>query len=120
MSRESIPPPTNSCGVFEYVSLRPLSLSLSLSLSRYASNSNSLSLSRGPNIQYENVSEPCPPDYSQRGLGQGVPIADTVYWTLQSSQSDTFYTDLFTATGIDKDNIKLSNINHSKYTPSNT
>lgn len=57
------------------------------------------------NIQWTNISEPCPPDYSKRGLGQGQPQWDTVYWTMKQDKKDQFFADLFTAVGIKQDNI---------------
>ncbi|KAK3945004.1 hypothetical protein QBC46DRAFT_435648 [Diplogelasinospora grovesii] len=86
--RDRPPPPTNGCGVLD-----------------------------GINEIYKNVSEPCPPDYSKRGLGQGDPIADTVYWTLIPDKSDQFYADLYNATGISSANIAFKDINHSECDP---
>jgi hypothetical protein len=69
---------------------------------------------------FRNISEPCPPDYSKRGLGQGDPSADSVYWTMVQDKSDKFYADLYSATGIDRKYIVLKDINHSECAPSDT
>ncbi|KAH8892724.1 glycoside hydrolase, partial [Thozetella sp. PMI_491] len=65
------------------------------------------------NIIYKNYSEPCPPDYSKRGLGQGDPIADTVWWSLNSDKRDNFFADIYSATGISEENIKFTDVSNS-------
>ncbi|KAH8901597.1 glycoside hydrolase [Thozetella sp. PMI_491] len=62
---------------------------------------------------YKNYSEPCPPDYSQRGVSKQDPITATVYWTLEGDKSDQFWADLYDSTGISQDNIAFKDINHS-------
>ncbi|KAH8896256.1 hypothetical protein GQ53DRAFT_713976 [Thozetella sp. PMI_491] len=73
-----------------------------------------------PIIKYLNVTEPCPPDYSKRGLGQGDPDGDTLYWTLVPDKHDQFFADLFTAVGIEEDNIAFKDIHTMECAPADT
>lgn len=57
------------------------------------------------NVKWENVSEPCPPDYSKRGYGPDDPYEQTIYWTLDSDKADAFYADMTNETGIPKAKI---------------
>lgn len=57
------------------------------------------------NVKWENVSEPCPPDYSKRGYGPDDPYQQTVYWNLGSDKADAFYEDILNQTGIPKNKI---------------
>lgn len=66
---------------------------------------------RVPIQRIQNVSEPCPPDYSKRGQGPNNPYEQTVYWTLLDNQADAFYADLMTNTSIAKDKIKFDTVN---------
>ncbi|KAH8645559.1 hypothetical protein BGZ60DRAFT_334555, partial [Tricladium varicosporioides] len=63
------------------------------------------------NIQWANVTEPCPPDYSLRGQ-KSAPYKATVYWSLQPDKANLFWADLLNATGISSDNIAFKNINN--------
>ncbi|KAF3480459.1 killer toxin alpha/beta [Arthroderma uncinatum] len=67
-----------------------------------------------PNVKTQNVSEPCPPDYSKRGEGPNNPYHQAVYWTLESNKADEFYADLFTKTGIPKEKTKIGNYNRGQ------
>jgi chitinase len=59
---------------------------------------------------YTNVSEPCPPDYSARGIGTSPNFPeDSVFWTLNPNTEDAFWADLTNTTGISKDNIVFGN-----------
>lgn len=58
-----------------------------------------------------NETEPCPPDYSQRGFGPDNPHIQSVYWTLNADKTDQFYKDLEDSTGIPKDKIQFVNYN---------
>jgi chitinase len=58
-----------------------------------------------------NVTEPCPPDYSQRGYGDDNPHEQSVYWTMNDGRSDPFFADLFNQTAIPKDKIKFGTFN---------
>lgn len=49
--------------------------------------------------KYVKVTEPCPPDYSQRG-SSGPNYGDTVYWSLNSDKANNFWADLATTTGL--------------------
>lgn len=60
-------------------------------------------------ITFANHSEPCPPDFSQRGFGPDNPHMQSVYWHMNDDKADPFYTDLMTATGIAKDETKIDN-----------
>ncbi|KAH8901623.1 hypothetical protein GQ53DRAFT_851577 [Thozetella sp. PMI_491] len=104
LKRDRPPPPTNGCGVLECAMLLPSSLAISSEI----------------NTVFQNVSEPCPPDYSKRGLGQGDPIVDTVYWTLPPQNADQFFADIYSETGISQDNLAPTDINHSECAPSDT
>jgi hypothetical protein len=54
-----------------------------------------------------NVSQPCPPDKSKRGLSRGGTAASiTIYWNLLSEQADKFYGDLYENTGVPKEKIR--------------
>ncbi|KAK3940475.1 killer toxin alpha/beta [Diplogelasinospora grovesii] len=55
-----------------------------------------------------NETEPCPPDYSQRGYGPDNPYVQSIYWTL--TDEDGFYGDLLSNTGIPKDKIAFQNV----------
>lgn len=58
-------------------------------------------------IKWENISEPCPPDYSKSGI-EGTGRHDkSIYWSLDSAKVDAFWADLFSATGIPKDKIEF-------------
>ena len=62
-----------------------------------------------------NVSEPCPPDYSLRGLSQKQQPQerrDTVYWSLLPERADQFYADIYAATGLASERISLQDIYH--------
>ncbi|CRG90584.1 hypothetical protein PISL3812_07628 [Talaromyces islandicus] len=59
------------------------------------------------NVKWSNESEPCPPDYSKRGMGRGEPQYDTVYWTLPKENKDKFFADLYSEVGIKEENIKF-------------
>ncbi|EFQ99450.1 killer toxin alpha/beta [Nannizzia gypsea CBS 118893] len=67
-----------------------------------------------PVVVTQNVSEPCPPDYSKRGEGPDNPYQQAVYWTLENSKADKFYADLFTSTGIPKEKTKIGNFNRGQ------
>ncbi|KAK9415412.1 putative chitinase [Seiridium unicorne] len=54
---------------------------------------------------FEKKSEPCPPDYSERGYGPTNPYEQSVYWTLQDDKADDFYADLLDETGVPKDKV---------------
>lgn len=56
-----------------------------------------------------NHTEPCPPDYSQRGYGPDNPYEQSIYWSLNADKSDSFYSDILSDTGIEKKNIKFGN-----------
>ena len=65
-----------------------------------------------PIWKWVNETEPCPPDYSQRGYGPGDAsnpgdYEQSVFWTLQDSKADQFYADLFTSTGVPKNKTKI-------------
>ncbi|KAF3908275.1 hypothetical protein AA313_de0205493 [Arthrobotrys entomopaga] len=53
-----------------------------------------------PVLQYSKVPEPCPPDYSQRGMGPDNPYLQSVWWTMKSDMHDQFFAELLNATGI--------------------
>jgi len=62
--------------------------------------------------QYLRKPEPCPPDYSQRGLSAGNSDPhDTVWWTLPDSNKDKFYAALLTNVGINQTYIKFQDRN---------
>jgi hypothetical protein len=76
-----------------------------------------------PNIEsrWENFTEPCAPDYSLRG--ETAPEAgyrwhEAVYWTLRDDRADTFWSDLYSATGINKESIRFSDRQWQECTPS--
>ncbi|KAK6535514.1 hypothetical protein TWF694_001969 [Orbilia ellipsospora] len=58
-----------------------------------------------PITKGQKISEPCPPDYSQRGYGPDNPYVQSVWWTLPSDKHDTFLADLYTSTGIPPEKI---------------
>ncbi|GIJ86888.1 hypothetical protein Asppvi_005786 [Aspergillus pseudoviridinutans] len=81
---------------------------------RICSRNTDLSI---PIIKMVNASEPCPPNYSKRGPGPDNPYVQSVYWTLESSQSDNFYADLLNNTGIPKDKITFGNYERGNTCP---
>ncbi|KAH7017951.1 killer toxin alpha/beta, partial [Microdochium trichocladiopsis] len=69
----------------------------------------------GHKWRFVDMSQPCPPDYSQRGSeapngGEHWPQA--VRWTLRASQSKAFWKDLYDEVGVDQKNIKWETIQH--------
>ena len=64
-----------------------------------------------PVTRMTNQTEPCPPDYSQRGYGPNNPYEQSIYWTLHDDKADTFWGDLLSNTGIPKDKIKFGQHN---------
>lgn len=75
-----------------------------------------------PIWKWVNETEPCPPDYSQRGYGPGGPndVSDyeqSVFWTMKSDQSDQFYKDLLTNTGVPKDKTVVGNYERGNACP---
>ncbi|KAH8894676.1 glycoside hydrolase, partial [Thozetella sp. PMI_491] len=63
-----------------------------------------------PNVIFKNYSEPCPPDYSKRGVGQGDPETDTTWWSMRPDREEQFYADIYAATSIDRDNLKIADV----------
>lgn len=63
-----------------------------------------------PIFKHINHTEPCPPDYSERGLPHH---KESVYWTLKSDKAKQFYKDLYSGTGIGKSHIKFGNYDRS-------
>jgi hypothetical protein len=65
------------------------------------------------NFRFQNVTEPCPPDLSARGLGDKnlESYQQSVYWTLSPDKADQFWTDLTAATGVPKDKIAFQDKN---------
>ncbi|KAL2813996.1 hypothetical protein BJX63DRAFT_431632 [Aspergillus granulosus] len=65
-----------------------------------------------PEYRYKNMSQPCPPDYSERG--QSPPrdwrYKQSVYWTLEDPE--LFWADLFEETGVAEEDIVWKNVNH--------
>jgi chitinase len=56
--------------------------------------------------KWEQLSEPCPPDYSERFLkDQDHP--ESVHWTLPSDNADKFYAELYASTGINQSFIEF-------------
>jgi chitinase len=60
---------------------------------------------RRPIVKWENITQPCPPDYSGRGYGPDNPYEQTVYWTLNPDKRDAFFADILNATGIPSNKI---------------
>jgi len=58
------------------------------------------------NFLLMNVTEPCPPDTSQRGIGTDA-NEPTIYWAFAPDRTDPFYADLLSDTGISRDDITL-------------
>src|ERR1700760_729207 len=54
-----------------------------------------------------NETEPCPPDFSQRGYGPTNPYEQSIYWTMNDGKSDQFFADLYNDTGIPKEKTKF-------------
>ena len=68
------------------------------------------------NYKFSKHNEPCPPDYSQRGHNPN-DHSNSVYWTLQSDKSDSFFADLAADTGIPKEKIKFEDWNRGNLCP---
>jgi hypothetical protein len=76
---------------------------------------------RGPNslctvppYYFKNMTQPCPPDFSQRG-SSGPSYgnwAQAVYWTMIPGKLPQFYADLYNATGIPNDTISWENVRY--------
>lgn len=64
-----------------------------------------------PKIVFGNRTEPCPPDYSQRGYGSDNPYQQSVYWSFKDDKEADFYAELMTSTAIAKDKTKVGNYN---------
>lgn len=66
-----------------------------------------------------NKSEPCPPDYSERG--SKLYHEETVYWSLNDDKANQFYADIFSDTGIGKGHLKFGDYDRGNdCTPANT
>jgi hypothetical protein len=68
------------------------------------------------------MSEPCPPDYSARGMWknqQPQERRDTVYWTPKQDQMGKFYADIFAATAITQECLSFQDIYHMGSCPPN-
>ncbi|KAI0543297.1 glycoside hydrolase [Xylaria curta] len=68
----------------------------------------------GP-LAYKNTSQPCPPDYSMRGILDH--DEQTIYFTLPEENKESFYTDILNKTGIDEEYIKWVDSRAPEYTP---
>lgn len=67
-----------------------------------------------PPHYYKNMTQPCPPDFSQRGTSGPIDYtlgnwAQAVYWTIIPGKLPQFYADLYNATGIANDTISWEN-----------
>ncbi|KAH8800173.1 glycoside hydrolase family 18 protein [Xylogone sp. PMI_703] len=60
------------------------------------------------NIKWANHTEPCPPDYSQRGAGPDNPYVQSIYWTLTNSNG--FFADLAANTGIGQNKVAFKDV----------
>lgn len=70
-------------------------------------------LCRNMGTSTKNVTEPCPPDYSKMGCTKGNNCdGHTIYWTMQNGKENDFYAALQLATGIDREDTKITAINH--------
>lgn len=59
-----------------------------------------------PDLTWEKRREPCPPDYSQRGVG---PRGEqTIYWNLKQDKKDDFYSTMLSDIGVPEDNLKFT------------
>ncbi|KAH7016502.1 uncharacterized protein B0I36DRAFT_397093 [Microdochium trichocladiopsis] len=76
----------------------------------------------GHEFRYKDMDMPCPPDYSMRsGTGPtGRYWPQTTRWTLRSGKQDDFYGALYKSTGIDKDNIRWTDVHHWTCAPTNS
>jgi hypothetical protein len=82
-------------------------------------------LTTQPVWKWVNETEPCPPDYSQRGYGPGSPqypqdYEQSVWWTMKPDQADKFYADLLTNTGVPKDKTIIGDYNRGNTCPPST
>ncbi|KAI1361353.1 hypothetical protein F5Y08DRAFT_314931 [Xylaria arbuscula] len=68
----------------------------------------------GP-LDYQNTSQPCPPDMSKRGIGDH--DEQTIYWSLSKDNADKFYTALLDDTGIGEEDINWSDQRAPEFTP---
>jgi hypothetical protein len=62
-----------------------------------------------------NVSEPCPPDYWERG--NTLSHDQSVYWSLDDDKTAEFYKGVFGETGIGKENLKSGNYDRGNDCP---
>ncbi|KXJ84788.1 hypothetical protein Micbo1qcDRAFT_226918 [Microdochium bolleyi] len=74
-------------------------------------------------FKYRNITGGCPPDYSLRSedepdWGFQRYAQASVYWSFRSGKEAQFYADLYTDTGISKEDITWKNINRYECTPS--
>ncbi|ORY57858.1 killer toxin alpha/beta [Pseudomassariella vexata] len=72
-------------------------------------------------FRYKNFTQPCPPDYSQRGEWNSDPehirYMQSVYYTWQSGKQEKFWADLLTETGITEENIEFKDIHYWECAP---
>lgn len=72
--------------------------------------------------RYRNYTQPCPPDYSERGQtkpAKGIRYIQSVYWTLEDDKSDEFWVDLFSETGVAEEDITWKNLHYWECAPTN-
>ncbi|KXJ85657.1 hypothetical protein Micbo1qcDRAFT_127692 [Microdochium bolleyi] len=74
-------------------------------------------------FKYRNITGGCPPDYSLRSefepdWGFERYAQASVYWSFRAGKEAQFYVDLYTDTGISKEDITWKNINRYECTPS--
>lgn len=71
-------------------------------------------------FRYRNYTQPCPPDYSERGQtkpAKGDHYVQSVYWTLEDDKSDQFWADLYSETGVAEEDITWKNVHHWQCAP---
>ncbi|KAL2862689.1 uncharacterized protein BJX67DRAFT_292234 [Aspergillus lucknowensis] len=77
-------------------------------------------LCEGIEFRYKNMSQPCPPDYSERGQEEPQPPyrwSQSVYWEMDDDKEDKFYVDLYENTGIDEEFIVWDDVHHWECAP---
>ena len=59
-----------------------------------------------PGVTWEKRAEACPPDYSERGIGETWEF--TTYWKLRQADTEKFYDAVLSDVGIDRDKVKFA------------
>ncbi|KFY18212.1 hypothetical protein V492_00069 [Pseudogymnoascus sp. VKM F-4246] len=74
-----------------------------------ADDESAACVEKGPGGWYQNITEPCAPDYSQR-VDPQAPYLYTSYWHLRENTANQWWADLANQTGISKEFVELTSV----------